>query len=145
MMNPFDKPQLQRLCLAAGLLLVCFGWPLLQLEWFAVHSELFSYILLIPVISAYLIWTSRKPLEFAVRPCWPGAAVGFIAGAAIIAAYWMGRSTGWVPAKQDYLALMTLSFLFCLWGTGMAVLASKLMGQLVFAAGLLLFMIPLPV
>jgi exosortase C (VPDSG-CTERM-specific) len=137
--------QLQRLCVAAGLLLACFGWPLFQLASFAIQSELFSYILLIPLISAYLIWTGRKSLVLSARPCWPGAAAGFVAGAGILAAYWMGRAAGWVPAMQDYLALMMLSFLCWFWGASLAMLGSKLMGQLAFPAGFLLFIVPLPV
>jgi exosortase C (VPDSG-CTERM-specific) len=144
-MNPCDKRQLQRLAMAIVFLLACFGWPLFRLAVFAAHSELFSYILLVPVISVYLIWSSRKPLNFAVRPCWPGAVAGFIAGAAILAAYWLGRRAGGALAGQDYLALMTLSFLCCLWGTCLAIMGLDLMGQVAFPVGFLLFMVPLPV
>jgi exosortase C (VPDSG-CTERM-specific) len=140
-----SRLQLQRVAVAAAMLLACFGWPLFQLALFAARSELFSYILLIPIISGYLIWSARRPLNFAGRPCWPGAVAGFVAGAAIIAAYWMGRRAGWEPAMQDYLALMTLSFLCCFWGACLAILGSKLMGQVAFPAGFLLFMVPLPV
>jgi exosortase C (VPDSG-CTERM-specific) len=145
LMNPSDKRQLQKLAVAAALLLACFGRPLFQLASFAVHSELFSYILLIPFVSGYLIWSARKNLNLAFRPCWPAAAVGFIAGVAILAAGWLGRRAGWAPASQDYLALMTLSFLFCCWGACLATLGSNLLGQVAFPAGFLLFMVPLPV
>jgi exosortase C (VPDSG-CTERM-specific) len=125
--------------------LACFGWPLCQWASFAFHSDLFSYVLLIPFISAYLIWSGRKSLGPAIRPCLPGAAAGFIAGAAILAAYWIGRTTGWLPARQDYLALMVLCYLCWFWGACLAILGSRLMGQLAFPAGFLLFMVPLPV
>jgi exosortase C (VPDSG-CTERM-specific) len=143
-MNPFDKRQLQRLAVADGLVLACFCWPLFQLALFAAHSELFSYILLIPFISVYLIWSAQKPLNRSGHPCWPGAAVGFVAGAAFLAAYWIGWKAGWVPARQDYLALMTMSFLCCFWGAGLALLGLSLTSKLAFPAGLLLFMVPLP-
>jgi exosortase C (VPDSG-CTERM-specific) len=91
-----------------------------------------------------LIWSDRKTLSLSVRPCWPGAAVGFIAGAAIVAAYWLRRRAGWVPGIEDYLAPMMLSFLFFLWGASLAILGLKVMGQVAFPAGFLLFMVPLP-
>ncbi len=119
--------------------------PLCQWASFALHSELFSYVLLIPFISAYLIWSARKSLAPAIRPCWPGAAVGFSAGAALLAAYWIGRAAGWAPARQDYLALMMLCFLCWFWGACLAALGFKLMRQVAFPAGFLLFMVPLPV
>src|SRR5580700_8632185 len=121
-MNPLDKRQLLRLAAADGLVLACFAWPLLQLALFAAHSALFSYILLIPVISVYLIWSAPKPVNLSGHPCWPGVAVGFMAGAAFLAAYWMGGRAGWAPARQDYLALMTMSFLCCFWGASLATL-----------------------
>jgi exosortase C (VPDSG-CTERM-specific) len=136
---------LQWLGVAGGLLLACFGRPLCQLVSFALHSELFSYVLLIPFISAYLIWSARKSPAIALRPCWPGAAAGFGAGAALLGAYWIGRATGWVPARQDYLALMMLCVLCWFWDACLALLGSKLMGQVAFPAGFLLFMVPLPV
>jgi exosortase C (VPDSG-CTERM-specific) len=135
---------LQRLGVASGLLLACFGRPLCQWASFALHSELFSYVLLIPFISAYLIWSARKSPAPAIRPCRPGAAVGFAAGAALLAAYWIGRANGWVPARQDYLALMMLCFLCWFWGACLAMLGFKLMSQVAFPAGFLLFMVPLP-
>ena len=129
----------------AGFCWPCFGRPLCQWASFALHSELFSYVLLIPFISAYLIWSARKSLAPAIRPCWPGAAVGFSAGAALLAAYWIGRAAGWAPARQDYLALMMLCFLCWFWGACLAALGFKLMRQVAFPAGFLLFMVPLPV
>ena len=143
-MNPFDKRQLQRLVVADGLVLACFCWPLFQLALFAAHSELFSYILLIPVISVYLIWSAQKPLGLPAHPCWAGAAVGFLAGAGFLAAYWLGWRAGWALARQDYLALMTLAFLCCFWGAGLAMLGFSLTSKLAFPAGLLLFIVPLP-
>jgi len=143
-MNPLDKRQLQRLAVADGLVLGCFCRPLFQLALFAAHSELFSYILLIPVISVYLIWSDREPLGLSGHPCWPGAAVGFLAGGAFLATYWFAWRSGWVIARQDYLALMTMAFLCCFWGAGLAMQGLSLTSKLAFPAGLLLFMVPLP-
>jgi exosortase C (VPDSG-CTERM-specific) len=142
------RRQLQRLMVVAGLLTVCFGWPLLQLISFAARgaqSELFSYILLVPFISGYLIWTVRRTLNFqGIRPCWPGAALAWLAGGAIIAAYWLCRRGGWAPETQDYLTVMTLAFLCCFWGICLATLGSNLLGQIFFPLAFLLLAVPLP-
>jgi exosortase C (VPDSG-CTERM-specific) len=143
-MNPIDKRQLQKLAVADGLVLGCFCWPLCQLALFAAHSELFSYILLIPLVSVYLIWSAREPLNISILPCWPGAVAGFMAGAGLLAAYWMARGSGWAPARQDYLALMTLCFLCWFWGAGLALSGCSHASKLVFPAGFLVFMVPLP-
>jgi exosortase C (VPDSG-CTERM-specific) len=139
------RRQLRRLGVATGLLTVCFCWPLLKLVSFAWHSELFSYILLIPFISGYLIWSMRKTLNFEVlRPCWPGAAIGLAAGGAIIAGYWFSRQEGWQPETQDYLSIMTLALLCCFWGVCLAVMGSKMLGQIFFPLAFLAFAVPLP-
>ncbi len=142
------RRQMQRLAVVAGLLAICFGWPLLQLISFATRGaqrELFSYILLVPFISGYLIWTIRKTLNFqAIRPCWPGAAMSWLTAGAIVAAYWLCRRGGWTPARQDYLSVMTLAFLCCFWGICLATLGSKLLGQIFFPLAFLLFAVPMP-
>ena len=122
----------------------CFACPLLRLFSFAVHSELFSYILLIPFISGYLIWSIRHSLNLqAFRPCWPGAALGFVAGGAALAAFWLGRRAGWKPAAQDYLALMMLAFVCCFWGVCLAALGARLSRRILFPLAFLLFIVPL--
>jgi exosortase C (VPDSG-CTERM-specific) len=139
------RQQLQRLAGVVGLLVICFGWPLLRLIFFAAHSDLFSCILLVPFISGYLIWTMRKTLDLQdIRPCWPGAVLGWVAGGAIIAGYWLGLRGGWQPPTQDYLTLMTLAFLCCFWGVCLAMLGTKLLSQVLFPVAFLLFAVPIP-
>jgi exosortase C (VPDSG-CTERM-specific) len=139
------RRRLQWLALVVFLLANCFGRPLLRLISFALHSDLFSCILLVPFISAYLIWSIRKTLNLqGIRPCWPGAAIGWIAGGAIIVGYGMARRDGWTPETQDYLALMTLAFLCIFWGICLAMLGTKLLGQIFFPLAFLVFAVPLP-
>jgi exosortase C (VPDSG-CTERM-specific) len=140
------RRQTLRLAVAACLLAVCFGRPLLDLMSFAWQSELFSYVPLIPFISGYLIWANRSNLRLeSVRPCWPGAALGFIAGGAIVAGYWIGRQGGWMPQPQDYLMLMTLALLCCVWGACLTTLGLQLSGQIFFPLAFLAFAVPMPV
>jgi exosortase C (VPDSG-CTERM-specific) len=93
-----------------------------------------------------LIWSIRKHLNLQdVRPCWPGAVIGWAAGAVLIAAYFLARRNGWTPEMQDYLALMTAAFLCCFWGVCLALLGSKLLGQIFFPLAFLVFAVPIPV
>jgi exosortase C (VPDSG-CTERM-specific) len=143
--NHLSTRQIRLLAVAMGLLAVCFGSPLLNLAAFSWHNELFSYIVLVPFISGYLIWTGRKSLNFEiVRPCWPGTAIGLAAGGGIVACYWLARQQGWQPGRQDYLALMTLALLCCFWGVCFAVIGTKLAGQIFFPLAFLIFAVPIP-
>jgi exosortase C (VPDSG-CTERM-specific) len=137
--------QFKRLAIVTALLLLCFARPLAQLALFALHSELFSYILLVPAISAYLIWIDRKSLSLQPHPCWPAALFCALAGSAILAAYSLAARSGHAPARQDYLAMMTLSFLCFFWGASLALVGSKLLRQIAFPVGFLVFAAPLPV
>ncbi|HUD47948.1 MAG TPA: exosortase/archaeosortase family protein [Candidatus Baltobacteraceae bacterium] len=138
------RRQLNWLAVETCLLAVCFGRPLIDLLQFTFHSELFSYIPLIPVISAYLIWTERKKITMEVCPSRAGAAVAFVIGAAIVAAWWLGTRAGWAPAPQDYLTLMMLSFLCFFWGACLALPGWKIMRDAAFPAAFLIFAVPLP-
>ena len=54
--------QLKKFALAAGVLALCFSVPLWRLARFAAGDEFYSYILLIPAVSAYLAWLQKKNL-----------------------------------------------------------------------------------
>jgi exosortase C (VPDSG-CTERM-specific) len=138
------RRQLNWLAVETILLAFCFGRPLLDLFRFTLHSELFSYIPLIPVISAYLIWTERKNVTTEVRATRVGAVVAFVIGGAIAAAGWLGPQSGWHLTPQDYLALMTLSFLCFFWGACLALPGWKIMRDAAFPAAFLIFAVPLP-
>jgi len=138
------RRQLNWLAVEVILLLVCFGRPLYDLLRFTNHSDLFSYIPLVPFISAYLIWTERKQITTEVRPCRIGAACAFIAGACIAAIGWFATRPGSTLDVQDYLALMTLSFLLFFWGACLALLGSKIMRDAAFPFLFLILAVPMP-
>src|SRR6266446_6497325 len=83
-----------------------FAQPLYQLAIHAAHSSLHSHILLIPFVSAYLIYLQRKSLPTKYYSS-PGLAViPLVAGFAAAAAAWGLRSSAWPLSENDYLALM---------------------------------------
>jgi exosortase C (VPDSG-CTERM-specific) len=138
------RRQLTWLAVETILLAVCFSHPLVDLLRFTFHSDLYSYIPLIPFIGGYLIWTERKKMTAEVSPSRLGAAGGFIIGAVFTATWWLGTRAGWTISHQDYLSLMTISFLCFFWGACLALPGWKIMRDAAFPAAFLIFAVPMP-
>src|SRR6185503_5975412 len=51
-------------CFFSMLLILAFARPLRDLIGFSLNNQLFSHIILIPFISAYLVWQKRLQLPF---------------------------------------------------------------------------------
>lgn len=132
-----------RLVLGIALLLICFAAPIYQLLQFAAHSELYSQILLVPFISAYLIWLKRHSLPSGPQPAGKAAVTFTGAGLALIAAFWLARPAGGMDT-EDYLAWIFAAFLLLLTGICCSVLSTATMRALAFPMGLLIFILPIP-
>jgi exosortase C (VPDSG-CTERM-specific) len=130
-------------CLAI-MMLVVFGRPLLDLAIYAAGSDLYSHILLVPFISAYLLYVRRDqlPKKHGVDPLL--AIVSFAAGLGLLAfvswLYLVGRP----PAENDRLTLLTLSFLCCLTAGGFLCFGRSWMRAAAFPLAYLIFMVPMP-
>src|SRR4051812_37583555 len=92
------------------ILTLCFIRPLFDLIRFALHSDLYSHILLVPFISAYLIWLNHKrrglPRQSqtkAARETLISICL-FLLGAMVLAIYFWARRSGHAFPQQDYLA-----------------------------------------
>ena len=59
--QPAFRQGLKPLAVFAVILFLCFARPLYDLVRFALHSDLYSYILLVPFISLYLAWLKADP------------------------------------------------------------------------------------
>jgi exosortase C (VPDSG-CTERM-specific) len=125
-------------------LLLCFSRPIYDLAWFAGMSDYYSYIFLIPFISAYLVhlkWKNLPPFSGAATI---SAAVLFAGGLALLAGYALVRRSGFRMAEDDYLSfMMSAWFLFftggCCWFLG-----AKIVRSLAFPISFLIFMVPMP-
>ncbi len=126
-------------------LIVCFSWPLYQLGRYALGSELYSYILLVPFISLYLVWIKRKTLPAHVAPNRSIGAGLLVAGALILAGFWATVLSGTKLVPEDSLALTTLSFVLFFGGVCGWFLGPPTLRALVFPLGCLLFLVPFPV
>src|SRR6478609_7684244 len=88
LLTPDSLNRWRRFGTAIALLTLGFCIPLYQVTRFALQSNLYSYVILVPVISAYLIWIRRGELAEQGRmlsPVWGIAAA--IAGAGLAAVY----------------------------------------------------------
>lgn len=79
--------------LAILVLLLGFGIPLGELARFACGSKLYSYILLIPFISLYLVWLKRRRATPASPPLRTVGGLFAFAGGLVLAVYWLALRT----------------------------------------------------
>ncbi len=131
--------------LAATLVLVlCFSAPLFELVRFAVRSDLYSYVVLMPVVSLYLVWLKREGLRVGGAPLPKPAAAFWIAGVLVLASLWLAGRSRTPLTVEDHLAFTTLSFLLLLAGNGCCFLGRDILRVCAFPFALLVFMIPWP-
>jgi len=128
----------------AIVLLAAFGRPLLGLINYAAGSQLYSYILLIPFVSAYVLYIRRDQLPRNYVVDLPLAIVSLAAGLGALAfTYWLDF-TGRAPTNNDRFVLVTLSFLCCLAAGGFFFFGRGWMRAAAFPLAYLIFMVPMP-
>jgi exosortase C (VPDSG-CTERM-specific) len=126
------------------LLLVVFGRSLFSLMTYVADQEIHSHILLIPFVSAYLIYIRRSslPRDYDFSPGW--AMIPLVAGGVALAAAVVFGVFGHSLSHNDYLTLIALSFVSFLAAGGFFFLGRKWMTSVAFPFAFLLFMVPLP-
>jgi exosortase C (VPDSG-CTERM-specific) len=128
----------------AIVLLSVFAQPLLALMNHAARSQLFSYILLIPFVSAYLLYIRRDQLPKNYIADLPIAGVFLAVGLGVLAFTYGSDFAGRAASDNDRLALLTLSFLCCLAAGGFFFFGRAWMQAAAFPLGYLIFMVPMP-
>jgi len=131
------------LLFTAGLI-AAFAGLLVSLAVHASGSQLHSHILLIPFVTAYLIYIRRKqlPNEYNFSPGW--ATVAALVGLMGLIAACAPTVFGQRLSHNDYLALMASSFICLLAAGGFFFLGRKWMGAIAFPFAFLIFMVPMP-
>jgi exosortase C (VPDSG-CTERM-specific) len=125
-------------------LMAAFARPLLALVNYAAGSELYSYILLVPFVSAYLLYLRRDQLPKNYGIDLPLAIVTLTAGLGVLVLiYWLDfvRQR---PSDNDRLALLSLSFLCFLAAGGFFFFGRGWMRAAAFPLAYLIFMVPMP-
>ncbi len=131
--------------LAAIALALCFAVPIYHLITFAAHNELYSYILLMPLVSWYLIRLKRPGALPYSKPFFgAGVALG-VAGAAVLAGYFVFGRSALKLEMEDYLAINMLAFFLFLLGAAFIFLGRETLRACAFPLGILVFIVPMPV
>lgn len=137
--SPPIEIKLRPLLIATISLVVLFSIPLYELIRFSLQSELFSHILLVPLVSLYLVWMKRStlPPHTAPDPRW--AILPFILGGALVILRFTANHSA-----TDSLALTTSAFILFLIGLCALYISPTYLRQLSFPLGFLIFMVPFP-
>lgn len=131
--------------LAIALLIAGFGMSLVNLVRFALESDLYSYILLVPVVSVYL-FSVRNDKSASTNESYRAWGMGLgLVGLLALASWWGATLSGVKLVTQDSLAITTFSFVFLLGGVCAFLLPKGLFRGALFPLVFLLFMIPFPV
>lgn len=142
-----DQGGKRRIWGAACFLLViiaAFSQSLFTLLNYAVGSDLYSYILLVPFVSIYLLWIRRHQFANAYVTD-AGLAVVCLTGAVVLLVFSLvGQSATRAANEPERLALVTLAFLCCVAGGGFFFLGRHWMRSAAFPLIYLIFMVPMP-
>ena len=135
-------PRWRMFVVAAGILTAAFSMSLISLAFHAAGEDLHSHILLIPFVSAYLIYLKRHDLPKASAPSWWGALVSGGAGLGLLS---LGLVFGGEAlSRNDSLSVMVSAYLGLLLAATFALLGKSWIKTLSFPVFFLVFMIPLP-
>lgn len=121
--------------------LLVFSPLLYSLALFANGSEHFNYILLIPVVSLYFLFTERDEIFSNPENRWRSGGLLIAAG---LGGYLLALAFGDSFTINDYLAVGTLSFLLATGGAFLSWYGEEAFRRAAFPLGFLLFMVPLP-
>jgi exosortase C (VPDSG-CTERM-specific) len=125
-------------------LTLCFAQPLWRLLKFCLHSDLFSYIPLIPCITVYLVWLKKDIFSEDGSPPRPLALLPSLGAAGIFGWYFASLHSGWRPATGEMLTVMMLAYLLLFWAGCLFFVPSRVLRQIIFPLALLIFIVPLP-
>jgi exosortase C (VPDSG-CTERM-specific) len=138
-----ETPAMRKFLLATAALVLCFGVPLYRLGRFAIGNDLYSYILLMPFVTWYLM-RQQKPVTEDSKPMTGLGLVFLLAGAATMGAYFaFVRPTADLKI-EDYLSINMFSFYLLLMGLAATILGGKTFRASSFPLGMLIFLTPLP-
>lgn len=141
---PESKARLVAAGTATVVLTLVFFGPLRSLFVHAAGSEVHSHILLVPLVSAYLLYIERHQLpKTFTSSFW--APVMLAALATLALAMGTGRLGFFeILSRNDHLTFMTLAFVCLLAAVGFLLLGKKWMAAAAFPVAFLIFMVPLP-
>jgi exosortase C (VPDSG-CTERM-specific) len=124
-------------------LVLAFSRHLLMLISYVAGSQLHSYVLLVPFVSAYLLYLRRDHLPKNYSTDLPLMLVSLAAGLGLMGTYSL-EFAGRGLANNDRIVLLTLSFLCCFAAGGFFFFGREWMRATAFPMAYLIFMVPMP-
>jgi len=132
--------------LICAILSAAYAKPLLALMRHAWLSELYSYVVLVPLITIYFLWLKRK--ELLQGPVGSVSIAATLApvlpGVATLVAYWVAAIRGSKLGETDSLSLIIFSFVCFMIAGFLLCFGSKRLRTHAFPIGFLIFMVPFP-
>jgi exosortase C (VPDSG-CTERM-specific) len=126
-------------------LTLCFSQSLYVLARFALRSDLYSHIILVPFVSIYLIWIKRSSLTPpSPLPARKIALTLLFLGALVLAGSLGAEWKGIVWGEEDHLASRILPYVLFLAGTCAWFFDRATLRTVAFPLAFLLFMVPFP-
>ena len=143
--TPEELADVRKFFTATAILLLGFSLPLYQVMGFALNSAFYSYIVIIPFISGYLVWIERPGFFPAGQRLPVGWAVAlWTCGLGLL--LWAGLlffATG-KPDPTNLFALSMYSLVFLLAGLACHFLGRRTLRIVAFPLAFLLFLAPFP-
>jgi exosortase C (VPDSG-CTERM-specific) len=123
------------------ILVAVFAAPLKTWASYASGSDVHSYVLLIPLVSAYLIYIRWSQLPREYQSSLGLAMIPIMVGATALVASWRFQEQ---VGENDYSTLIATSFVCFVIAGAYLILGRHWMRAAAFPLGFLIFMIPLP-
>ena len=121
--------------------LTLFYAPLSELIKFSFHDELYSYIILIPLVTGYFIFIRKKDIFSDVRYSFPAGIILIFMGMVV---YLIGLNQEGSFNQNDYLSLIAFSVAVSWIGVFVLFYGIQASRKAAFPLLFLVFMIPLP-
>lgn len=143
-MIPSDfRSRLRSLLVFAAVLTAAFSVYLIQWIRFCLDDDLFSYALVIPCVSGWLIWQLKEKLNYEFdRSNTTAVGLGLVGVLLFAIPLFFSGTTD--ESNATALSFRILSFVVLLTATAAYCLGGKFMKQILFPIGFLLFMAPPP-
>jgi len=119
-----------------------FYEPLKELTKFSLHSMFYSHIWLIPLVSAFFMFTERKAIFSDLKYSYRGGILLLIIGTIL---YLLGRKLHVQLNQNDYSSLMTFAGIIFLNGAFLLCYGAQAFKAALFPLFFLIFMVPIPV
>jgi len=118
-----------------------FYVPLKELTKFSLHSMFYSHIWLIPLVSAFFMFTERKAIFSDLKYSYRGGILLLIIGSIL---YLLGRKLHGQLNQNDYSSLMTFTGIIFLNGSFLLCYGAQAFKTAIFPLFFLIFMVPIP-